>query len=199
MNNFSEFNPTPNIPTENNGGSNFFYYVNINLNSGGLLGFPRQMLSGQRASGQSLNLNQLQSGVIQGDHSVDGMKETALAVQKLSTSIFHGRPLSQKLHVDNKPEVKLSTIAKKHPQSSDIQSQELQDRIDNIRSSINELNTKLDILGSKQQLSLREENQELTVDIVNLHGEITKSIEGETSDIIKKTQTGVGLLLDRKA
>ena len=132
MNNFSEFNPTPNIPTENNGGSNFFYYVNINLNSGGLLGFPGQMISGQRVSGQSLNLNQLQSGAIQGDHSVDGMKETALAVQKLSTSIFHGRPLSQKLHVDNKPEVKLSTIAKKHPQSSDIQSQELQDRIDNI-------------------------------------------------------------------
>lgn len=197
MNNFSEFNPTPNIPTENNGGSNFFYYVNINLNSGGLLGFPGQMISGQRVSGQSLN--QLQSGAIQGNYSVDGMKETALAVQKLSTSIFHGRSLSQKLHVDNKPEVKLSNIAKKHPQSSDIQSQELQDRIDNIRSSINELNTKLDILGSKQQLSLREENQELTVDIVNLHGEITKSIEGETSDIIKKTQTGVGLLLDRKA
>ena len=207
MNNFSEFNPTPNIPTENNGGSNFFYYVNINLNSGGLLGFPGQIVSGQRISGQRISgqrisgqsLNQLQSGAIQGDYSVDGMRETALAVQKLSTSIFHGQSLSQKLHVDNKPEVKLSNIVKKHPQSSDIQSQELQDRIDNIRSSINELNTKLDILGSKQQLSLREENQELTVDIVNLHGEITKSIEGETSDIIKKTQTGVGLLLDRKA
>ena len=120
-------------------------------------------------------------------------------MQKLSTSIFHGRPLSQKLHVDNKPDVSLPHSAKKHPQNGDVQSQELQDRIDNIRSSINELNTKLDILGSKQQLSLREENQELTVDIVNLHGEITKSIEGETSDIIKKTQTGVGLLLDKKA
>lgn len=194
MNNFSEFNPTPSIPTENNGGSNFFYYVNINLNSGGLLGFPGQMVSGQ-----SLNLNQLQSGSLQGDLSVDGVRETALAVQRLSTSIFHGRSLSQKLHIDNKPEVKLSNTAKKYPQNSDIQSQELQDRIDNIRSSINELNTKLDILGSKQQLSLREENQELTLDIVNLHGEITQSIEGETSDIIKKTQTGVGLLLDRKA
>ena len=194
MNNFSQFNPTPSLPTENNGGSNFFYYVNINLNSGGLLGYPAQ-----RFSGQSINLNQLQSNPLSAESSVEGMRETALAVQKLSTSIFHGRPLSQKLHVDNKPAVRLPNSAKRHSQNDEVQSQELQDRIDNIRSSINELNTKLDILGSKQQLSLREENQELTVDIVNLHGEITKSIEGETSDIIKKTQTGVGLLLDKKA
>ena len=97
--------------------STFLLLCKHQLDSGGLLGF------GQRVSGQSLNLNQLQSGAIQGDHSVEGMRETALAVQKLSTSIFHGRPLSHKLHVD-KPEVKTFKYAKKHPQSGDIHSQE---------------------------------------------------------------------------
>ena len=112
MNNFSEFNPTSSLPTENNKGSNFFYYVNINLNSGGLLGFPTQ-----RGSAQGINLNHLQPTQIHGEPSIEGMRETALAVQKISTSIFHGRPLSQKLHIENRPEVKLPNTVKKHPQS----------------------------------------------------------------------------------
>ena len=185
------FNPNPPVPTEKSVNNNFFYYVSINVNS------ALQNNNGLSFA-QPVNPNQ-----------VPGMQETAQAVQKLSSSLFHNN-LSQKLHVDNQPALHPPMrssqgensyprpISAKLKAEQHMNSQDYQDRLINIRSSIAQLNTKLDILGSDQQLSLRQHEDELAVDLLDQNGEILQEITtGESTDILKKAQTGVGLLIDK--
>lgn len=186
------FNPNTPVPTEKSVNNNFFYYVSINVNSA-------LQNNNALSIAQPINPNQ-----------VPGIQETAQAVQRLSSSLFHNN-LSQKLHVDNNPNLSSSfrsnqgsnsyprpTSAKLKAESQNPNSQGFQDRLINIRSSIAELNTKLDILGSDQQLSLRQDEDELAVDLLDQNGEIlTEITSGEVTDILKKTQSGVGLLIDK--
>ena len=194
MNKSLPFNANTHVPTEKSSvNNNFFYYVSINVNPG---------LS---------NNNGLSIAQPVNPNKIPGIQETAQAVQKLSSSLFQSN-LSQKLHVDNKPNLrshitndqgsgsypKPISRSKLQENPQGPRSQGFQDRIINIRSSIAELNTKLDILGSEQQLSLRENQDDLAVDLLDYNGEVLQEItSGEMTDIIKKTQSGVGLLIDK--